>query len=475
MAESADKGAVRTWMIRFWVLAVLFYFLDQTAWFQKNLVALYARCSTRLAGLGLTLIGVDCHVGENSIAAGGRTFTVAGSIVFLIFTAMVLTFPASWKKRLTGVLFGFVSITTLNILRIILIVLLGSRFPATFWEMHIIFGQALIIAGTLATFIWWARDSGRRERVFPLSGRGAMVTAALFGGGFIFSYLLYYLFLDSPLGEWFRCLVVSHAAGLLGLFASVRLNGELITTAHNSIRVVHSCLASPVLVLILAAIFLLPLSWPRRLLLYALGFFPLYYLYHLLRTIVLVWFLHGDRSLNFAYNTFGQLILIMLIFGASVFYWGTRKPGVGIGRQSLKLLAALFPALLLALSCGWFWRAWGISRMFFLFGIHKTLYDPGRVVSMMPVVQVLIWVALVLSTPDGRSWARRLKWSAFGVLFSNLFFVAVITGISLLGLTPHHWLLKFVNIGLPTVAYFCLARSWLDTGPGPEPATTSYG
>ncbi|NPA24465.1 MAG: hypothetical protein GXO34_01395, partial [Deltaproteobacteria bacterium] len=76
MRGNGRKSAVWTWMIGFWVLAALFYFLDRTAWFQEGLVALYARYSTRLAGWGLTLIGVDCRVGENSISAGGRNFLV---------------------------------------------------------------------------------------------------------------------------------------------------------------------------------------------------------------------------------------------------------------------------------------------------------------------------------------------------------------------------------------------------------------
>ncbi len=472
IAESDKKGnAVVFWLARFWGLVGIFYFLDKNAWFQERLVAVYARCSTRLAGLGLTLIGVDCRVSDNAITAAGKNFLVAasctGSFVFLIFAALVLTFPVSWKKRLGGLLLGFVSIAGLNLLRIMLIVLLGSRFPASFWGMHIIFGQALIIAGTLATFIWWARDETGPGRETLLPGRRRLgKLALLYVAGFLFSYGVYAFFLSSPAGEWLRGVIVRHAAGVLGLLTGgASWDGQVIHTARNSIRVIQNCLSSPVLVLFLAGFFLLPLSWPKRLLLFALSFLPLYYLYHLVRTVFLVLFLTGDRSVSFAYNFFGHLVLVPALLGLSAYYWCGIRRKRGCREQFLQLGIGLVIAGAVAGVVYCFWQGFGLEWLRAAVGVAGKFYDHGSLLRLMPAVHLLLWGSLVWSTP-GWSPARRLFWLAGGVVVLSLFYAVLMAAIGLLCLHPHHWLLKLLNIGLPVLVYFLLVPGRVEPDSG---------
>ena len=452
-----ERGGSATlfWLARFWGLVAVFYFLDKNSWFQGTLVAPYARISTRLAGLGLSLIGVDCRISDNAIAAAGKNFLVAssctGSFVFLIFAALVLTFPVAWKKRLGGLVLGFVSIAGLNLLRIILIVLLGSRFPATFWGMHIVFGQALIIAGTLATFIWWVRDEADgRDRKAGIFGRVRLGRlATLYVAGFLFSYAIYALFLSSPVGQWLREIIIHHATAVVGLLTGgASWDGRVIHTARNSIRVIQNCLSSPVLVLFLAGFFVLPLSWPRRLLLFASSFLPLYYLYHLVRTVFLVLFLTGDRSVSFAYNFFGHLILIPALFFLGFYYWVAVRRLAGLREEALRFIGGLSVAVVLALVDYFSWRVAGI-------GTGGDFYNPGRLLTFMPVVHVLVWTALVLATPK---WdlKRRLAWVAGGIAAFSFFYLLLLAGIEGLELKPHHWLLKALNIGLPGLVYFLL-------------------
>ena len=466
------RGSLLFWLARFWGLAACFYLLDRNPWFQRVLVEPYALLSSRLAGYGLLLLGAESRIAGDVVEISGHNFRVAGcctgSMVFLLLAALVLTYPVSWKRRLFGVGAGFVSISLLNILRILLIVILASRFPATFWGMHIIIGQALIIAGTLATFICWAREPENEPERALILPRSAVLgrATALYVAGFLVSYGLYALFLTSPPGEWLRRLIIHHATVVVGLLSgSAAQHGEVIHTARNSIRVVHSCLSSPVLVLFLAAIFLLPLSRGKRAFLYLSSFLPLYYLYHLLRTVFLVLFLTGDRNLNFAYNFFGHLVLVPALLGFSVYYWCGIRHVSGCKEQFMRLGIGFVVGGVVAGIAYCFWQEVGLEWLRAALGVAGPFYDHGRLMRLMPAVHLLLWGSLVWSTPYC-SRIRRLLWLAGGAVVWSLFYAVLITAISRLGLHPHHWLLKMLNLGPPLLAYFVLVpgRVELDDG-----------
>ena len=450
------------WLIRFWGLAAFFYWLDQTAWFKAVVVTPYAYFSTIVTAKLLFLLGVGCQVSGTSLTLSGSSFVVAdsctGSFVFLLLAAVMIAFPASVKEKLIGLLAGLVTVVSLNLLRTLMIVILASRFSGSFWSLHIIVGQALIIAGTLAVFIWWAQRVGDLRDPFFLKSRHLFYVSALYVAGFLFSYACYTLFLQSPLGAWFKDLVISHAAVVLGLFTDTVQQGQVITTAKNSIRVIHGCLSSPVLVLFLATFFILPISWPRRFLLYLICFFPLYYLYHVARTVAAIWFMAGGRDANIAYNFFGQFALIKALLLFSIYYWSISRKSVSIGRQLIRALLLLLPAAGLALLVGWFWQMVAAPALIMLVDGSLKLYDPGRIVSMMPVFHTFSWLFLIFTNPIWKVKQSAVK-GVVGIFGLNLFYALLIISISLLGLAPHPWLIKSINIFLPFVVYLLIINA----------------
>ena len=464
--KSGFDNAALGWLVRFWGLAAFFYWLDHTSWFKSLVVAPYARLSASVTAHLLTLLGVEFQIQGSSLTVAGKVFVVAdsctGSFVFLLLAAVIIAFPASWKEKLVGLAAGMVTVVSLNLFRTLMIVVLAARFSGSFWSLHIIVGQALIIAGTLGVFVWWAQGVGKGRTVLPIGSRRLLVGVALYRVGFLFSYGLYTFFLNSPIGTWFKDLVIHHAAAVLGLFSETVQQGQVINTARSSIRVIHDCLSSPVLVLFLAAFFLLPLSWPRRLLLYGACFFPLYYFYHVGRTVVAIWFMAGGRDANFAYNFFGQVALVKALLLFSVYYWAGLRKVVTIGRQLLLMLVSVVPAAGLALLAGWLWQRFGLLSLMAFAGSAEELYDPGRIVSLMPVFHTFAWLALVLTTPLW-SWRRRLGWALIGCLGLHLFFALLLMVLLLLELAPHPWLIKSINVALPFAAYFVIA-SRIDNG-----------
>lgn len=457
LKKEGFNSAALGWLVRFWGLAAIFYWLDHSAWFKSLVVAPYARFSALVTANLLTLLGVEFRLQGSTLTVSGKVFVVAasctGSFVFLLLAAVIIAFPASWKEKIVGLMAGLVTVVFLNLFRTLMIVILASRFTGSFWGLHIIVGQALIIAGTLGVFVWWAQKVGKGVATLPLNSRSLFRGVLLYVVGFLFSYGLYTLFLNSPAGTWFKDLVIRHAAVILGLFSETSQQGQVINTARSSIRVIHDCLSSPVLVLFLAAFFLLPLSWPRRLLLYGVCFFPLYYFYHVSRTVVAVGFMAGGRDANFAYNFFGQVALVKAMLLFSVYYWAGQRKVVSLGRQLFLLLVLVVPSAVLALFVGWLWQNFGLSFLLSFAGGSKELYDPGRVVSLMPLFHTFVWLVLVMSTPLW-SWKQRGGWVLAGGLSLNLFFALLVTVLIVLGLAPHPWLIKSINVALPFIVYF---------------------
>ena len=457
LKKSGFDSAALGWLVRFWALAAFFYWLDHTSWFKVWVVAPYARLSASVTTHLLTLLGVGFEIQGTSLTVSGKLFVVAdsctGSFVFLLLAAVIIAFPASWKEKLIGLAAGLLTVVFLNLFRTLMIVILASRFSGSFWGLHIIVGQALIIAGTLGVFVWWAQGVGQGHSVLPINSRRMFRGAALYVLGFLFSYGLYTLFLNSPAGSWFKDLVIRHAAVVLGLFTETTQQGQVINTARNSIRVIHNCLSSPVLVLLLAAFFILPLSWPRRLLLYGVCFFPLYYFYHVGRTVAAIWFMAGGRDANFAYNFFGQVALVKALLLFSVYYWAGQRKVVSIGRQLVLLLLWLIPAAAIALLVNWLWQNFGLPFLTSFSAVSEELYDPGRIVSLMPLFYTFAWMVLVMTTPLW-SWKRRGGWVLAGGLGLNLFFALLVIVLLALGLAPHPWLIKSINVALPFVVYF---------------------
>jgi len=454
------------WLLRFWALAALFYWLDHAAWFKAVVVAPYARFSALVTAGILFLLGIECQIDGSILTLSGHSFVIAdsctGSYVFLLLAAVVIAFPASFKEKLAGLMAGFSAVVILNLLRTLMIVIVASKFTGSFWSLHIIVGQALMIAGTLGVFIWWAKGVGSGLPFLSPDLRHLFQLIALYAAGFIVSYILYGFFLNSPLGGWFQKVIVSHAAAVLSLFTDTVQHGQVISTARNSVKVIYNCLASPVLVLFFGAFFVLPIPWSKRIFLYLVSFFPLYYVYNIARIVAVVWFLPGGQNADFSHNFFSQLVVVSGLLAFSLYYW------VGIRRMTTlrRHLPLVFTAVLcsagITFLTGWLWQQLMLSPMFLAAAGSKGFYDPGRTVSLMPLFHIFPWLFLVMITPIW-SLRQRVGRGFLGYLGITLFYVLLLALILWAGFAPHPRLIKAINIFPPFVVYYFMVRRSMES------------
>ena len=87
-----------------------------------------------------------------------------GIFEVIIYVAAVLAFPTSWAKRLIGLAMGIPLLYVFNVVRILVLILVGRYYPDVFEFMHLYFWQATLILMITSVWLLWifkvVRDEG---------------------------------------------------------------------------------------------------------------------------------------------------------------------------------------------------------------------------------------------------------------------------------------------------------------------------
>ena len=121
-----------------------------------------------LARLTVTLLAPFGPSGSLGLFVHFRGFYIEiadacdGVLPTYIFLAAVVAFPASWKEKGWAILCGVPAIFTMNLARLLSLLVLGAYWPGLFESVHIYVWQALVIAFSLALWVFWAERCARR-------------------------------------------------------------------------------------------------------------------------------------------------------------------------------------------------------------------------------------------------------------------------------------------------------------------------
>jgi archaeosortase B (VPXXXP-CTERM-specific) len=112
-------------------------------------------------GLGLKVLGQAVTVDGRYISTPGISVEVieecTGAYEIIIFWAAVLAYPARWRARVIGLFGGMIALLLINVLRMMLLVAVGNRWPQSFQFMHIYFWQATLILMIVSVWILWIK------------------------------------------------------------------------------------------------------------------------------------------------------------------------------------------------------------------------------------------------------------------------------------------------------------------------------
>jgi len=103
-----------------------------------------------LIGVSSTFQGSVIHLPSISLDV---EFGCNGLEAVMIYAVAVLTFPASWRDRIIGIVAGFLVIQVLNLIRIVALAYAGVYHKDLFDLIHLYVAQGVMIAVALATFV----------------------------------------------------------------------------------------------------------------------------------------------------------------------------------------------------------------------------------------------------------------------------------------------------------------------------------
>jgi len=105
----------------------------------------------------LNFIGLESSGKGSLLFLPNITFDVRfgcnGLEAVLIYAVAVISFPAKWFKKLTGIAAGFIIIQVINLLRIVSLAFSGVYYKEMFDLLHIYIAQGIMIAVALGVFL----------------------------------------------------------------------------------------------------------------------------------------------------------------------------------------------------------------------------------------------------------------------------------------------------------------------------------
>jgi len=157
-SETAPRIRVRRFIFTYLLLMAGFFFIigftplqniiDVNGLYTKGVVhitaeilnALHIPSSCSGTIIHLPAISLDVRFGCNGLEA------------VMIYAVAVLAFPAPWRKKMAGIVLGFLVIQVINILRIVGLAYAGVYCQSIFHYIHIYVAQGIMIAIALGTF-----------------------------------------------------------------------------------------------------------------------------------------------------------------------------------------------------------------------------------------------------------------------------------------------------------------------------------
>ena len=123
-----------------------------------------------ILGFILSLIGMETSVAGEFVTTCGLNLKIIDecTAVFsiIVYAAAVIAYPTSSKSKVIGVVSGIPILYGLNILRLIVLALVGVHFPGAFEFVHVYLWQTTFIIFVVIIFLLWLKIVvGREENV----------------------------------------------------------------------------------------------------------------------------------------------------------------------------------------------------------------------------------------------------------------------------------------------------------------------
>ncbi|MBA7557134.1 hypothetical protein ES705_49868 [subsurface metagenome] len=159
---SENKEAIKyvVLFISFCFVFYLIYYLDLTV--RGSMVMVQLRNVTALIlGSIFSLTGAEVVVNGAMVSINGFGLEIIDecTAVFssIVYCSCVLAYPTTLKNKGLGIAFGVPSLYAINVLRLIVLALVGISYPGMFEFVHVYLWQASFIIFVVVIFLVWLR------------------------------------------------------------------------------------------------------------------------------------------------------------------------------------------------------------------------------------------------------------------------------------------------------------------------------
>lgn len=178
--KTTNKINLRRFALTYILLMGAFFFIIGFTPLQRviDLNGAYTRAVVHLTSKVLSLMNIHSTVhgsiitithnpaalthDPSSISLDVR-FGCNGLEAVMIYAVAVVAFPAPWRRRLFGIILGFIAIQVINILRIAGLAYSGIHFKEVFEYIHIYVAQGMMIAVSLGIFFIYLSRGQRTD------------------------------------------------------------------------------------------------------------------------------------------------------------------------------------------------------------------------------------------------------------------------------------------------------------------------
>jgi len=159
-AWTTDRGPVWRFGLKFSGLMTVFYLVALTP-FCDRLLFTYLEANAWLANCILHGFGQATWLDETTIRSARFAITIRRGCDAVepswLFCAALLSFPASARWKILGMLAGTLFLQALNVVRITSLYYLGMEYPSLFKVAHLEIWPVVFILAAICLWIGWVR------------------------------------------------------------------------------------------------------------------------------------------------------------------------------------------------------------------------------------------------------------------------------------------------------------------------------
>ncbi|MBI4199895.1 MAG: archaeosortase/exosortase family protein [Chloroflexi bacterium] len=145
-------------------LALAAYF----ALFQSPVMDAIARWTAVATAKVLTALGTQVSITGTIVGTPTFAYTIVTECTaigpILLFMAAVVAYPTTLRAKVLGILLGVVSLSAINMVRLVSLFYIGAAFPQQLPLAHYVIWQSAIIISALLLWLFWADRYGHAAR-----------------------------------------------------------------------------------------------------------------------------------------------------------------------------------------------------------------------------------------------------------------------------------------------------------------------